>query len=468
MAKKPKKDDPKKVEERFVTCDDLTGGVKLKAGHKVLLLLRCDTPGNVTTAPPDTTTGAPPPSTTTAPPTTTTRSSGGEPTSTTTAPPTTTTLPDSTPSTTTTRSESNDVTTTTTQSTISTTTTQPRKTKKTEFGAEHFETAKSFPLPSAAALQTFRSIAALMKAEPDRKLLIVGHTDTQAGDDYNMNLSRERAGTIKAYLINDVNPWFAFYSHVDSQKRWGTKEDQYMLGALGPPYYSGTVDGEKGPETTAAIKAFQKASTIKESGTANEPTRRALILAFMKIEGTSVPDSTTIEMFGCGFHNMVEPTGPGVDCAANRRVEVYAFPGPIRPATSEWKDAKDETWNAWRSDTEAMESSGADDEPAAASTPAGRISLVVAEIDREGAEVQLFHDDGSAATESQKVSADGSVVFDGLQPHEHYVVKVNGQEIEVVSTDDVEQASSEEQSDEASTGDESQYEDNSNDDDNAS
>ena len=37
---------------------------------------------------------------------------------------------------------------------------------------------------------------------PDMKLMIIGHTDSQASDDYNLKLSQERADSVKAYLVS--------------------------------------------------------------------------------------------------------------------------------------------------------------------------------------------------------------------------------------------------------------------------
>ena len=37
---------------------------------------------------------------------------------------------------------------------------------------------------------------------PDMKLMIIGHTDSQASDAYNMQLSQERADSVKAYLVS--------------------------------------------------------------------------------------------------------------------------------------------------------------------------------------------------------------------------------------------------------------------------
>jgi OOP family OmpA-OmpF porin len=45
-------------------------------------------------------------------------------------------------------------------------------------------------------------IAALLKSRTDLQLLVVGHTDNEGGFDYNMNLSKQRAGSVVRYLTD--------------------------------------------------------------------------------------------------------------------------------------------------------------------------------------------------------------------------------------------------------------------------
>jgi outer membrane protein OmpA-like peptidoglycan-associated protein len=299
-----------------------------------------------TKGPGETTTKGPDATTTKGPDATTTKATVS---TTTTAPPSTTTIP--APSTTTTAPPS-----TTTTAPPSTTTTASKKSKKTQFGAEHFETAKSFPLPADGSLDTFRKIAALSNKEPDRQLLILGHTDTAGTDSYNVKLSNERALSIRAYLLNDVDSWYAWYSNADAQKKWGLREDQYMLSALpydsDPKFYARQVTGTQNADFTAALKKFQSSVGEPATGTVNAATRKKLILAYMQAEGTSVPSGTTIETQGCGFRNLAKQTAKGVSEAANRRTEVYAFAGAITPDQSAWADDNKGTYKAWEASVE--------------------------------------------------------------------------------------------------------------------
>lgn len=50
------------------------------------------------------------------------------------------------------------------------------------------------------ALKQLEVIAALMKADPSKKLRIAGHTDEKGEDDYNIRLSRGRAESVKKQL----------------------------------------------------------------------------------------------------------------------------------------------------------------------------------------------------------------------------------------------------------------------------
>ncbi|TSJ41328.1 OmpA family protein [Fluviicola chungangensis] len=62
-----------------------------------------------------------------------------------------------------------------------------------------FETDKADLSPSFQ--QLLKAIAKVMKDNPSYKLHIMGHADDRASEEYNMNLSRERANAARTYLI---------------------------------------------------------------------------------------------------------------------------------------------------------------------------------------------------------------------------------------------------------------------------
>ena len=43
---------------------------------------------------------------------------------------------------------------------------------------------------------------ASINKDPDRPIVVVGHTDNKGGDAYNRDLSRRRAEAVRVYLIN--------------------------------------------------------------------------------------------------------------------------------------------------------------------------------------------------------------------------------------------------------------------------
>ena len=53
----------------------------------------------------------------------------------------------------------------------------------------------------ASSFATLNNIAEALKAQPDMKVEIQGHTDSRGKHDYNVGLSQRRAETVKAYLV---------------------------------------------------------------------------------------------------------------------------------------------------------------------------------------------------------------------------------------------------------------------------
>jgi len=67
-----------------------------------------------------------------------------------------------------------------------------------------FDLAKATIRPESAEALT--SIAEIMKEYPTTVFHIEGHTDSQGGDDYNLNLSKERASSVREFLISKGTP----------------------------------------------------------------------------------------------------------------------------------------------------------------------------------------------------------------------------------------------------------------------
>lgn len=69
-----------------------------------------------------------------------------------------------------------------------------------ESSGVYFDTAK-YNI-NAASQTTLNKLIAVFKEYPDTNLLVVGHTDSQGAEDYNMTLSKNRANAVTNYLIS--------------------------------------------------------------------------------------------------------------------------------------------------------------------------------------------------------------------------------------------------------------------------
>jgi outer membrane protein OmpA-like peptidoglycan-associated protein len=78
---------------------------------------------------------------------------------------------------------------------------EPRGMVITLSGSVLFASAKSELLPSAQL--KLNSVAdALIQQDPDSKMVVEGHTDSQGGDSYNQDLSQRRAQVVRDYLVS--------------------------------------------------------------------------------------------------------------------------------------------------------------------------------------------------------------------------------------------------------------------------
>jgi hypothetical protein len=241
------------------------------------------------------------------------------------------------------------------------------KTSRIRLVGMFFDLDKCFLLPSA--MHGIRKIKGQYDKYPDSNLLVVGHTDTSGADSYNLTLSLERADAVAAFLTDDVAAWEAWFGTAKpAEKRWGTREVQAMLTVLPegePPYYQGEPNGSEDAEHTAAVKGFQKAQGLTVDGIAGPLTRKALIEAYMGLDGTTLPDGITLTTHGCGESFPADATGDNVRDPDNRRVEVFFFDGPIQPPPPGKTSAKGSTeYPAWLAQvTETIDVSAEDAEP---------------------------------------------------------------------------------------------------------
>lgn len=209
----------------------------------------------------------------------------------------------------------------------------PLRLRRSTLTGAHFETNKTFLLPSA--MQGIRELRGLQESFGALSVLVTGHTDTVGDAAYNLGLSVERAEAIAAFLTNAVADWTKRYQPHSHSAAWGVREDQYMLAHLPEgqaPYYAGRVDGYAGPKTAEAYRRFQADQGLAQSGSGDEATRTALVTGYMQLEGTTLPQTTTVLTHGCGLTHLAESTGPNVDRLANRRVEVFLFEEEVTPS----------------------------------------------------------------------------------------------------------------------------------------
>jgi outer membrane protein OmpA-like peptidoglycan-associated protein len=196
----------------------------------------------------------------------------------------------------------------------------------------YFDTSKCFLLPTA--MTGVRNLRRYYDQHPGLKILVNGHTDKVDTDANNLVLSEERARSIAAFLQDQVDDWLAWYgADKPFGKRWGTREDQYMLATLtdatGALYLAAPISGIPDGAMRDATTRFQQANGLTADGQAGPDTRRALVAQYMAQDGTSLPPGTELLTHGCGESHPIDQTEDAD--LGNRRVEVFLFDGPIDP-----------------------------------------------------------------------------------------------------------------------------------------
>ena len=67
----------------------------------------------------------------------------------------------------------------------------------------YFDSGKDVVKPESFG--TLRDIANVLKENPDIRVMITGHTDSDGNDDMNLDLSKRRAANVKAYLVKEFS-----------------------------------------------------------------------------------------------------------------------------------------------------------------------------------------------------------------------------------------------------------------------
>ena len=113
------------------------------------------------------------------------------------------------------------------------------------------------------------------------RLTVFGHADPTGKDAYNRELAGRRARAVYGVLVRDVNMWDDLYKNPHGGDEWSLRHNQIMLEAVG--YDPGRTDGQSSAETNAAVRAFQAARGLSQSGYVDVPTRKKLIAAYMDV-----------------------------------------------------------------------------------------------------------------------------------------------------------------------------------------
>ncbi|MEO7424475.1 MAG: peptidoglycan-binding protein [Fibrobacteria bacterium] len=197
-----------------------------------------------------------------------------------------------------------------------------------------FDANKCFLLP--AALGGIKKIIAAHKKYPKAQVLLVGH----AGGDEDLgglDIAFDRAQMLNAYLKAKPNLWLnQFGPEKIARSRWGTREIQLMLSVLpegGKPHYAGNAAGITDAVTTAALKAFQAGAGLPTDGQGDFATRKALVEAYMGLNGTTLAEDVTPIAHGVEGHFEDSATASGIE-ADDRRLEAFFFEKEIMPQPS--------------------------------------------------------------------------------------------------------------------------------------
>jgi outer membrane protein OmpA-like peptidoglycan-associated protein len=203
----------------------------------------------------------------------------------------------------------------------------------------HFRFDKAFVEPCMR--RVLMQAATYAQTHPDEKLVIVGHTDLTGPDAYNQSLSERRARSVFAYLTfggDDaaqtaaLDEWNTLRltrpqgEQPSIKDNWGVREYQHILQDLG--FYSGNVDGQEGPLTQSAVRAYRCKKGLPPGTTVDDQTWEELIKDYLSQDPLSFSASQflpncsgeILKWLGCGEKDPVKNTRAA--WRPNRRTEL--------------------------------------------------------------------------------------------------------------------------------------------------
>jgi outer membrane protein OmpA-like peptidoglycan-associated protein len=200
----------------------------------------------------------------------------------------------------------------------------------------HYWFDKAFVEPCMR--HVLRRVAQYAQDHPDRKLVIVGHTDESGSDQYNQSLSERRSRGAYAYLTfgrspADADAAMAEWDELRKTRTvgvirtindtWGVRQYQSMLQDLG--FYTGPIGDAHTPATDQAVRDFQAANGLDVDGIMGNQSWPVLIRAYMAQDSLAVPevqfipnaraangcDQGVVQWLGCGEKMPVDSTPRG-------------------------------------------------------------------------------------------------------------------------------------------------------------
>jgi len=200
----------------------------------------------------------------------------------------------------------------------------------------HFSSNKAFIEPCMR--RVMRQTAKFASDNQGHKLIIVGHTDKVDTEAYNQSLSERRARSAFAYLTFGgarqaaLDEWNQLRlprpkKELPSIKdNWGTREYQHILQELN--FYPGRIDGDHGPLTSSAVRAFRCTTGLPPGEVVDNPTWEALITTYLSLDKLNVKDDRfltncpqeILKWLGCGERDPVKNVSTA--WRPNRRVEM--------------------------------------------------------------------------------------------------------------------------------------------------
>jgi outer membrane protein OmpA-like peptidoglycan-associated protein/peptidoglycan hydrolase-like protein with peptidoglycan-binding domain len=200
----------------------------------------------------------------------------------------------------------------------------------------HFRFDKAFVEPCMR--HVLKQVADHATAHSDERLIILGHTDKVGPPEYNQSLSERRARTVYAYLTMrrdrtaSLTEWNAIRERRPAGEQpsikdtWDVREYQHILQDLG--FYPGAVDGDDGPLTQEAVRAYRCHKGLPPGTNVDAGVWQALIEDYLSQDNLTVPANQflpncgkeIVKWLGCGEEDPVRNVG--FAWRPNRRTEL--------------------------------------------------------------------------------------------------------------------------------------------------